>query len=607
MLTRRQIIEAGLKGGAAAATLSWAPASLAADPAAEGRRLHAFLEAAFEAAAGRRPETLARLGRGHELTTWNDESDAFDAAEQKIVQEELARLRREFDPNALSETDRLSYRLFEWQAEQSADNFRWRFHDYPVSHLRGVHTDVPSFLVNQHRISSPAEARGYIGRIAQARTKIEQVIAAVDARAAKGVLPPRWSLAKAREDAAVLLAGSPFEPGAEDTALLADFRAKVAKLDVPAAERAQLEADCVAALRHSLGPAYRGFIEAVTGWEAKATDEDGVWKLPQGAEFYRHCIRRNTTLDLAAEEVHAYGLSEVARIHAEMNAIRGKVGFQGDLAAFFVFLRDDPRFLFPNTDEGRAAYIAESQKVIDAMAPRLPEMFVTLPKAPVVIKRVEPFRERTSPGAFYNGPTPDGSKPGTYFINLFNTKDRPRHGIEALVHHEAIPGHHMQIAIATEMKDLPSFRRFGGYSAFSEGWALYSEKMVKPFGFYADPYSDYGRLEAELFRSIRLVVDTGIHAFRWGRQQAIDYMTANSAITPTRAVREIERYIVNPGQALAYKTGMRKIEELRARSEQKLGSRFDLRRFHDAVLTGGSVPLPILEDRIDGWIASHTA
>ncbi|HYC01738.1 MAG TPA: DUF885 domain-containing protein [Azospirillaceae bacterium] len=601
MLTRRRVLETGLMAGASAAALSGLPLQAMA-AGAVGEALHAFFERSFEAEIARRPERQTQLGRRHDLAVWDDESDRFEQAERRIAASELAQLRRNFDPADLSEPDRLSWKLFEFRAEQAVAGARWQYHSYPVSHLYGVHIDVPSFLVNQQRITNAAEARAYVGRLANARVKIGQVMEAVGARAEKGVLPPRWSLAKVSGDAKMLLVGAPFEQAPVDTALLADFRTKLDKAGLPQAERDALLADAVAALRGSLGPAYRDFIEACGIWEKRTTDDDGVWKLPDGEAYYRHCIRRFTTLDLDPHAVHEYGLSEVARLHGEIDAIRQKVGFKGDRQAFFAFLRDDPQFLFADSPEGRAAYIAEADAVIQAMSKRLPEMFVTLPKAPVVIKRVEAFRERTSPGAFYNGPSPDGSRPGTYFINLFNIKDRPRHGLETLAYHEAVPGHHMQIAIATEMKGLPSFRRFGAnYSAFAEGWALYSEKMVKEFGFFADPYSDYGRIESELFRSIRLVVDTGIHVKKWTRQQAIDYMAGNSAITPTRATREIERYIVNPGQALAYKIGMRHIEELRAAAQSRMGAAFDLRRFHDAVLTGGSLPLPLLTERVEAW------
>jgi uncharacterized protein (DUF885 family) len=310
-----------------------------------------------------------------------------------------------------------------------------------------------------------------------------------------------------------------------------------------------------------------------------------------------------TTTDMSAEEIHNLGLSEVARIHDEMRTIMQAVGFDGDLQAFFTFMREDPQFYYPDTDEGRAAYLAKAVSIIDTMRARLDDIFVTKPKAEIIVKAVEPFREATAGKAFYQRPSLDGSRPGTYYANLYRMESMPTYQMEALAYHEGIPGHHMQGSIAQELENIPMFRKLGGYTAYSEGWGLYSEFIPKEMGFYADPYSDFGRLSMELWRAARLVVDTGLHDKRWTRQQAIDYLSENTPNSLSDATNAIERYIVMPGQATAYKIGMLEILRLRQHAQEELGDKFDLREYHDVVLANGAVPLSVLGDLVDEWIA----
>jgi len=337
---------------------------------------------------------------------------------------------------------------------------------------------------------------------------------------------------------------------------------------------------------------------------ASASDDDGAWKLPDGGKYYALQLEAMTTTAMSADEIHELGLSEVARIHGEMDSIRRKVGFEGDLGDFFVYMRTDPdgKFTYANDDEGRDAYLAEATRIIDTMRGRLPELFNTFPKAELIVKRVEPFREKAAGKAFYQRPAPDGSRPGIYYANLFNMNDMPTYQMEALAYHEGIPGHHMQLAIMQELQGVPAFRRFGGFTAYSEGWGLYSEYIPKEMGFYADPYSDFGRLAMELWRAARLVVDTGLHSKKWTSQEAVDYLLANTPNPEGDCVKAIERYIVMPGQATAYKIGMNKILQLRRRAEEALGDAFDVREFHDVVLKDGAVPLAILEEKVDAWI-----
>jgi uncharacterized protein (DUF885 family) len=329
----------------------------------------------------------------------------------------------------------------------------------------------------------------------------------------------------------------------------------------------------------------------------------GITSLPNGAEWYAYLVKLQTTTNLTPAEIHDIGLKEVARIRGEMEKVIAQVGFKGDMAAFFAFLRSDPRFYYTKPDDLLDGYRALKSQAAEA-APRL---FAVSPKADFEIRAVEEFRARSAAGASYRAATPDGSRPGVFYVNTYDLKSRPRYTMQSIYLHEAVPGHHFQFSIQQELESLPSFRRFGGYTAYSEGWGLYAESLGRELGFYADPYDYFGALGAEMFRAVRLVVDTGMHAKEWSREQAIEYMSANAPIGPSDAVSEIERYIANPGQALAYKVGELKLKELRARATKQLGERFDLREFHTRVLTDGALPLDVLETKIDRWIAEQQA
>ncbi|WP_343521593.1 DUF885 domain-containing protein, partial [Sphingomonas sp.] len=348
---------------------------------------------------------------------------------------------------------------------------------------------------------------------------------------------------------------------------------------------------------------YRKLIAHLRAAEARADTRDGVWKLPRGDAYYRQQLQSYTSLPLTAEAIHDLGVAQVARIHREMSAIMRKVGFAGTLQAFFEHVRTDSRFFYPQTDAGKAAYVADAERLLAEIRGRQGEMFTIIPKAPVVVRPVEAWRERSAAKAFYQNPPQDGSRPGVFYINLYDMKAQPKWQLAATLYHEAIPGHHIETCVAHDMAGLPKFRRFGGVTAFSEGWGLYSERLPKELGLYADPYDDFGRLSLELMRACRLVVDTGIHAKRWSRERAVAYMDANMPSSHYDNQREIDRYIVLPGQACSYYVGMRKILELRERARSRLGTKFDIRGFHDTVLGNGPLPLPILEEQIDEWIA----
>ena len=581
-------------------------AVIAAPTEDQSAAINAWFEETWEAEVARSPEQQTFLGRKTNYDKWDDPSDAAAEEEHRIQMAKLAEMRAAFNLANLDANARLSYRLFEYEAERAEKFYAFRNHWYRFSHFRAPHSGAPAFLINQHRIDSVADAEAYIARLDGLKANFEGHRKVAEDQFARGVYAPKWSYAKMIETAKNVIAGAPFDKSAEPSTILADFRDKVGKLDADAATKRALTKRAETALLASVKPAYQDLISMFERQMAAASNDDGAWKLPEGDAYYDAQLERMTTTAMTADDIHALGLKEVARIHAEMDAIRAKVGFTGDLKAFFAFMRDDPekRFAYPDTEEGRTRYLAEATAMIDTMRGRLDELFITKPKADMIVKRVEPFREKSAGKAFYQRPAPDGSRPGVYYANLYEMASMPVYQMEALAYHEGIPGHHMQIAIAQELDNVPSFRRFGGFTAYSEGWGLYSEWIGKEIGFYADPYSDFGRLAMELWRAGRLVVDTGLHRKKWTREQAIAWLIENTPNAEGDATTSVERYVVMPGQATAYKIGMLKIQELRARAEKKLGRKFDVREFHDEVLKYGPAPLAILEENIDGWIAA---
>jgi uncharacterized protein (DUF885 family) len=418
-------------------------------------------------------------------------------------------------------------------------------------------------------------------------------------------MPPKWVYPYVLNDAQNVVAGYPFTTGGQDAPLYADIKAKVTKLAISEAEKADLLARAKTALLTSVKPAYAELVTEMERQQKLAGTNDGIWRFKDGAGYYAQLLKNYTTTDLNGDQIHALGLAQVARIHGEMQGIMKTTGFTGSLQDFFRFIREDPRFYAPNTEEGRALYLAETEKAKQQITALLPQYFGILPKAPLVVKRVEPFREKSAGKAFYQGPSPDGSRPGTYYANLYNMADMPLVEVDALFYHEGLPGHHLQRTIQTELTNVPPFRRFGGFTAYTEGWGLYSEKLAKDMGLYTDPYRDFGRLQLELHRAIRLVVDSGLHHKKWTREQAIKYVEDNSADAPGGIVKAIERYVVYPGQATAYMVGRLKMSELRDKAQKELGPKFDYRAFHDTVLKDGPVPLDVLEEQVNAWIASQ--
>jgi uncharacterized protein (DUF885 family) len=446
------------------------------------------------------------------------------------------------------------------------------------------------------------DAKDYISRLATYNKPFGQTIENLEKSKAKGIVPPQFTFPYVKES---IISFEKMFSNSEDNVLINDFKSKVEKLSIAQPEKDTLVAQAKKAIAEKVLPAYKNMGVYWASLSPSATQNQGVWSLPKGNEYYQYCIKNSTTTNYTPDEVFAIGEKEVARIHGEMRQIMKKVNFKNDnLQDFFQFVRTDKQFQYTNDDAGRKALLDDANKYINGTRSKYNELFKTFPKADVVVMAVEKFREQSVGGAFYENPTLDGKRPGRYYVNLFNMADEPKYQMEALTAHEAIPGHHMQIAIAQELTDLPKFRKFGGNTAYIEGWALYAELLNKEMGFYQDPYSDFGRLSMEIFRAARLVVDVGIHYKKWTREQAIEYFMKNTANAEGDIHKEIERYFLWPGQALGYKIGMLKILELREKSKKEMGAKFDIKEFHDIVLKNGSVSLSVLENLISNWNSS---
>lgn len=559
----------------------------------------------FMAGVMRNPVYQTYLGIKDDYDKWYDLSEENTAKELEITKENLAKIKA-IDTSKLDAQTKVSHTLFVQQLENSIADHKWRFHNYPVNQMFGTHSQIPAFMINQHAVTSEKEARDYIARLVGAEKVLDQVVESLKVREEKGIIAPKFVFPHVIRDSKNIIVGAPFDDG-EASTLLADFSKKVEALELEADKKSALIEEAKTALVNHIKPGYERLVSYLEKLETKADTKDGAWKFPEGEAFFNNALSRTTTTDLTADEIHKIGLSEVARIHEEMRAIKEKVGFDGDLAAFMEFMRNDEQFYYPNTAEGKQAYLDEAVRVIEDMKGRLDSLFLTKPKAELKVKAVEAFREKSAGKAFYQQPAPDGSRPGIYYANLYDMEAMPTYQLEALAYHEGIPGHHMQIAIKQELEGIPMFRKFGGYTAHTEGWGLYSEFIPKEIGLYENPYSDFGRLAMELWRACRLVVDTGIHAKKWTRQEGIDYYVNNTPNAVSDAVKMVERHIVMPSQATAYKIGMIKIIELREKAKQELGEKFDIRKYHDVILKNGPVPLNVLEQFVDDYIAAEKA
>ncbi len=601
----------------AAATPATEPAATetAVDPAAESARLNAWFDEKYEEELMMNPIQLTFLGRKERYGELGDFS--FAEADRQLAWKaaSIEEMKQQFDYDALTDDAKTSWDLWIYQYEQDLAGVPFRYNGFTFDQMNGAQSFIPTFLINFHRVDTVADMQAYVSRIEAVGPAMRQLLDVAREASARGIVTPDFALEGVIEQSRKVITGAPFTEG-EDSDLMADARREAQGL-VEAGLASAEEADALlAAAEVAMLGEFKPVYEEIIAWAESETgmaaaNPSGVGSQPNGDAFYNHRISTQTTTDMTADEIHEIGLAEVARIQEEMLAIKDAVGFEGDLKAFFTELREDkdnPLYYYPNTDEGRQAYIADATAAIEQIKAQLPNYFGILPKADLVVKRVEPFREQDGAAQHYYPGTPDGSRPGIYYAHLSDMTAMPKRELEVIAYHEGLPGHHMQISIAQELTEVPQFRTQASFTVYAEGWGLYSEALASEMpGTFEDPYSKFGRLGSEIWRAIRLVVDTGLHSKGWTEQQAVDYFLENAAITEAQARSEVQRYIVMPGQALAYKIGMLKIQALRAKAEAALGDRFDIRAFHDTVLGGGAMPLALLERRVDEWIAEVQA
>jgi len=575
----------------------------AAAISAEEQRLNQFFADTYAEDMQRYPFTASYLGIKDNHDQWNSVSESFQDESKAITEARLEAING-FDESQLSDARKLSLSLYRLGLERDLMVDEYRHHDYILHQFRGPHTSVASGLINIHQVKDLADAEAYIGRLNNVALYFDGVIEQLNIRTEQGFMLVEWMYPQILEAAGNVITGAPFDDSDEDSAIWGDFQTKVAALELEDAEKQRLLNTAKTALIEVVQPAYARLIATLEVQSQGGDSDDGIWRYKDGDAFYQTLLKWYTTTDLTADEVHELGLANVERIHGEMRAVMAQVGFDGTLQEFFASVRENPELRFANTDEGREEYLTAARDAIDAMRAQLPEFFGILPTSELTVKRVEAFREKSAGKAFYQGPPPDGSRPGIYYANLYDMDSMPKSDIEALAFHEGLPGHHLQRSISTELKDVPEFQRHSSFTAFTEGWGLYSEYLAKEMGFYQDPYSEFGRLSMELWRAARLVVDTGLHAKRWTREEAIAYLVENTPNAAWDCTKAIERYIAMPGQATAYMIGKIRILELREMAREALGDQFDIREFHDSVLKNGPVPLAILEENIKAMIAA---
>lgn len=584
-----------------------------AEPAlSESERLVAWLDERYEEQLQNSPAMLTMLGRKEKYAEFDDVSEAAEQQQLDQYGQAVADMEQQFDYDKLDAEGKLAYDLWKYDYQASAGKAPYRAYEYFFNQMGGAHTDYPTFMISFHQVDSLEDMQAYIARLSPLSRAVSQILARAQASAEKGIRPPRFAYEGARDQAQKVISGYPFGEAAKEdgSPLWNDGLAKIQALNdadkITASQLEALMADLKTALLTDFEPAYQQLIAWLDADMANADAEArGAWALPGGAAYYQAALKKTTTEPLSAEQIHTIGLAEVARIRGEMLKIVEQVGFEGSLQDFFSFIRTDKQFFYPNNDEGRQGYLDDSDRYLSYIKSKLPDYFGRLPKADLVVKRVEAFREEDGAAQHYYAGAPDGSRPGIYYAHLSDMNAMPKNEMEAIAYHEGLPGHHMQIAIAQELEGVPQFQTQLHFTSYVEGWALYAETLAKEMGAYENAYTDFGRLITEMWRAIRLVVDTGMHAKGWTEQQAIDYFAENSPVAMTQIKSEVRRYLVWPGQATAYKIGMLKILELRAKAQQALGDRFDIRGFHDTLLGSGAVPLPLLEKMIDQWIASQ--
>ena len=554
------------------------------------------------------PIQLTTQGRKDHYSELDDFSESAEKETLDWLEASVKEMNEKFSFEQINHEAQLSWNLWEYQYEQAKSAWEFRNSGYMFNQMTGMHTNLPNILINYHKVDSLGDMEALISRYSELGRAMNQLLERAKVQTAEGYKPPKFAYEYVIAQSEALISGEPFDKSNTNSPLWNDAISKIEKLQekelINAEQADELKEKAKQALIESFQPAYQNLLvwlnEELPNLEETPT---GLSRHHDGEAFYNFKLNQATTTDLSASEIHEIGLKEVERIQAEMLAIKEQVGFEGDLKEFFKFVNTDPQFFYPNTDEGRQAYLDESTAFLDTISQKLPDFFGILPKAELVVKRVEPFREQDGAPQHYSQGTPDGSRPGTYYVHLSDMTAMPKTTMEGVAYHEGIPGHHMQISIQQELQDIPKFRTQFFFNAYVEGWALYSEALAKEMGQYKNPYYDFGRLVNEIWRAIRLVTDTGLHSKGWTEAQAIAYFKDNSSISEGAIQAEVRRYMVMPGQATGYKIGMLKIQELRNKAENELGEKFDIKKFHDLVLGQGALPLNLLEEEVNLWIA----
>lgn len=603
----------------------------------DDEKLNTFFQKIFQTKVDSKPEYQTFFGIKTNYDQWNDRSIKDSTKLLSVLQERLDYIYNQIDYDSLQQKNQLNYRLFEFNTKRSIQALEFKNYHYIAEPLRGIQTFIPKFLITRHHITSVSDATAYIKRVEKVTQVIEQSIEKIELQAENNIFLPRFLYQDVYNDIDELLSGYPIQ-GDTPHPLYKDFYRKISTLSLPDIQSRYLVNQLSLALNQHFVPAYQKLRKALESVETVSPEHVGAWKHPNGDQFYSYRLKRMTTLDIHADDIHLQGIKEVKRIHNEMlhvvNLIKTGLqdhDFEGPspysshsefleednditieryqapaaLSNFFDELKNSDQFFFEDSSAGRQQLLVKTEEYIHQMRQKLPLLFSSAPQTNLQVKRVESFREKRSGTAFYQRPSGDGEQPGVYYLNLHDLKSLQSYRLEALTYHEALPGHHMQISIAQKLYDQPAFRRYSRYTAYSEGWGLYAERLAKEIGLYKNPYSDFGRLSMELWRACRLVVDSGLHAKRWTRQQAIDFLARNTPNDSAYIDKSVTRYILKPGQATAYTIGMLKILEMRAHMKEQLQEDFDIRLFHELILQNGPMPLDMLSENIEQWLMDH--
>ena len=551
------------------------------------------------------PETVTQLGipvlYNWTKDEWDDVSDVHLWKSFLQTKEDYATL-LSYDFARQSQENQLNTKILRTFLKNKVDGEVFFYHNYPVNQFGGIQSSLPSLLTSKHKLVSKSDIKGYIARLKGFEIKFDQVLEGLKIREQKGIIPPKFVIERVLDEMRDFVS-----KGVESNILFTNFKEKVAVIkDLSAEEKSDFTQQVAHAIQTSVFNAYQKLIDYHEMLYTKATTDDGVWKLPNGDAYYRYQLKVNTTTDLNPEDVYQIGLKEVERIEKEMQAILNNEGYNDmtkTIGGIIQKINMEKRFLFPESNKGKAMVLAEYQRIIDVANKELNMAFDIRPKASLTVERLPEFKEAGEAKGSYTSPAMDGSKGGVFFINLRKVSEHPKYSMKTLAYHEGIPGHHFQKGIQTELKGLPVFRKVVPFTAYTEGWALYAEQLAYELGFYKnDPWGNLGRLQAEMWRACRLVVDAGIHYKKWTREEAIKYMVNHTGMSESETITEVERYIVNPGQACAYKIGMMKILELRGRAKYAIGNKFDLQTFHRVILKDGSIPLDVLEENVANYI-----